>query len=93
MQSESSSEQGDRGNSSNLLLPDINTLESYRPRTHSGPSRNVRHSLANIAQSRKKAFDDMILKRTKHELHANKIAVVGLAFLINICLIISIILT
>ena len=81
--SESSLEQDNGGNSSSLLLPDINPLEKFRPRTHSGPSRNTRLSLANFAEERKKAFDDMALKRTKNELYANKISVVCPSFLLG----------
>eukprot|EP00112_Aurelia_sp_Birch-Aquarium-sp1_P006691 Seg1733.2 transcript_id=Seg1733.2/GoldUCD/mRNA.D3Y31 product="Cyclic nucleotide-binding domain-containing protein 2" protein_id=Seg1733.2/GoldUCD/D3Y31 len=51
---------------SNLLLPSINPLERLRPRTLSGPSSNV---LAQLLASgeRKKALDDMTLKRSRHE--------------------------
>ena len=82
-QSESSSEHENGGNNPSLLLPDINPLEKIRPRTHSGPSRNSKLSLANMVEERKKALDDMALKRTKHELYANKIPVVCPYFLLD----------
>ena len=76
LKSETSSQSENGGNDNNLLLPDINPLETLRPRTHSGPSRSMKLSLANLKEDKKKAFDDLILKRTKQDLYANKIAVV-----------------
>jgi len=76
LQSGSSLEQEDAGsNNSSLMLPDINPLETLRPRTHSGPSRNAKVSAVNLAEDRKKTLDDMVLKKSKHELYASKIPV------------------
>ena len=78
LQSGPSLEQDDGGSSTNsLMLPDINPLETLRPRTHSGPSRNAKVSAVNLAEDRKKTLDDMVLKKSKHELYANKIPVVS----------------
>ena len=73
-------EQEDAGSNNNsLMLPDINPLETLRPRTHSGPSRNAKVSVVNLAEDRKKTLDDMVLKKSKQELYASKIPVVCLS--------------
>lgn len=76
IKSDSSISSENYGTNANLLLPDINPLETLRPRTHSGPSRNVKLSLINLKEERKKAFDDMALKRTKQDIYANRIELV-----------------